>query len=56
MADELKTKARRAGGIANSLRARDKNISRSRDGSKPMGFTDTYLRYDINEWRMKHFV
>jgi hypothetical protein len=41
------TESRWAGGIANSLRASDRNIACSRDGSQLMGFTDTYLRYDI---------
>jgi hypothetical protein len=55
MADALKMKARWAGGIANSLRARDRNVAHSCDGSKPMGFTDTYLRYDINWRRLEIF-
>jgi hypothetical protein len=39
----------------NSLRARDRNVARSHDGSKPMGFTDTYLRYDIEVFLLKYF-
>jgi hypothetical protein len=45
---ENESEARWAGGIANSLRTRDRNVARSRDRSRPMGFTDSYLRYDIH--------